>query len=202
MQKEDNFKGLESRHEEDQKRYEELVASRRELRDNLRKEFESDITKYFTPDEIEALEVAEAKDVVKIVLDKANEFITEKVDEHDAEIKKFKEVLDENNRNLESMSARERFMAKHPEVDMDAFEDFGAYDVQPRKMNELQDLPIDERLEELLNLFNAQNGTKDDEKKELPDDVDDVAGATGDIDKGEANSRVDDNFAENYGQNR
>jgi len=52
-----------------------------------------------------------------------------------------------------------------------------------------------------LKLFNAEEGSEEGEN-ELPDDVDGVAGATGDVDNGEANSKTDDNFAENYGQNR
>ena len=194
---------MQKRHDEDSKRLEELMTQRRELRERLRQEFMNDITKHFTPEEIEALEIADAKDVVKIVLDKANEFITTKVDEHDSEIKSFREVLDENNRNLESMNARERFIEKHPDVDMDALEDFASYDIMPRQMNELLELPIDERLEEILKIFEAENGTdEDEENNELPDDVDNVAGATGDIDNGESASTNDDNFAENYGQNR
>lgn len=192
---------MQERHGEDTKRLEELIASRRELRANKADEFMNDITKHFNPDEIEALEVAEAKDVVPMVWNKMNAFITEKVDEHDAEIAEFKKVLDENNRSLEAMNAREKFMVKHPDVDMDALEDFASYDILPRQMNALLELPIDERLEEFLKLFNAQNGEKE-EGAELPEDVDGVAGATGDIDKGEANSKLDDNFAENYGQNR
>ena len=68
-------------------------------------------------------------------------------------------------------------------------------------MNELLELPIDERLEEILKLFNAQNNIEED-PAELPADVDGVAGATGNIDQGEANNKNDDNFAENFGQNR
>ena len=201
MEENIDFAKMKERHEADTKRLEELIASRRELRDELKSEFESDITKHFTSEEIEALEVAEAKDVVKIVLDKAFSFITEKVDEHDAEIKTFRDSLDENNKNLESMDARNRFMAKHPDVDIDALEDFGSYDILPRQMNQLLELPIDERLEEILKLFNTQNGRRE-ESAELPDDVDSVAGATGNIDQGEANNKNDDNFAENFGQNR
>jgi len=197
---ENKFSELQERHAEDEKRLEKLIEERRELRAKKRQEFMDDITKHFTPDEIEALEVAEAKDVVKLVLDKASEFVDEAVDKHDAEIKEFKALLDENNKNLEAMGARERFMVKHPDVDIDALEDFASYDIQPRKMNELIELPIDERLEEILKLFNAQNGKKD-KADELPDDVDNLAGATGDIDKGD-NIKKDDNFAENYGQNR
>ena len=197
----DGLKKLKERHNEDSKRLEELMASRRELREVKRQEFIADITKHFSAEEIEAIEVAQAPEVVKLVLDKANEFITAKVDEHDAEIKSFKEVLDENNKNLESMNARERFMVKHPDVDIDALEDFASYDILPRQMNEFLELPIDEKLEEILKLFNAQKGGED-KNPELPDDMEGVAGATGDIDQGEAGSTNDDNFAENYGQNR
>ena len=195
------FEELKETHENDQKRYEELLTQRKELREKKRLEFIANVATMFTPEEIEAIEVAQAPEVVKLVLDKANEFITEAVDKHDAEIKEFKAVLDENNKNLESMNAREQFMVKHPDVDMDAFEEYISFDVQPRKMNELLELPIEERLEELLKLFNAEDGAEEGEN-ELPDDVDDVAGATGDVDRGEANSKNDDNFAENYGQNR
>ena len=192
---------LKERQASDTKRLEELMASRRELREVLRKEFMDDYKKHFSKEEIEELEVAEPKEVIKIVLDKANAFIVERVDEHDAEIKSFKEMLDENNKSLEAMDARERFMLKYPEVDMDALEDYASYDVLPRKMTELMELSIDERLEEILKLYNAQNG-KEKKDHQLPDDIDGVAGATGDIDQGEADSTNDDNFAENYGQNR
>ena len=200
MQKMD-IEAIKKRHDEDSKRLEELIASRRELREKLANEFKSNITKHFTPDEIEALEVAEAKDVVPMVLDKAFAYIQEEVDKHDAEIAEFKKVLDENNRNLESLNARERFMANHPDVDIDDFEEFCSYDILPRKMNELIELPIDKRLEAMLKLYNDAKGKKE-EGAELPDDVDYVAGATGNIDRGEADSDNDDNFAENYGQNR
>ena len=126
---ENDLKNLKERHDKDSKRLEELIESRRELREVLRQEFMADITKHFSAEEIEAIEVAQASDVVRLVLDRANEFITTKVDEYDAEIKSFKEVLDENNKNLESMNARDRFIVKHPDVDMDALEDFGSYDI-------------------------------------------------------------------------
>ena len=68
-------------------------------------------------------------------------------------------------------------------------------------MNELLELPIDERLEEILKLFNAQKGGED-KNPTLPDDMEGVAAATGNIDQGEADSTNDDNFAENFGQDR
>lgn len=192
---------LKERQSSDVKRLEELITARRELREVLRQEFMRDYEKHFSKDELEAIEVAEPEEVIKIVLDKAHTFIQESVDEYDAEIKEFKSMLEGNNKSLEAMDARERFMTKHPEVDMDAVEDYAAYDILPRKMTELMELPLDERLEEVLKLYNAEKG-KDGKTDKFPDDVDGVAGATGNIDQGEADSTNDDNFAENYGQNR
>jgi len=172
------------------------------MRDVALSTFKQDKSKYFSAEELEALEAAPADDVIGMVLDKFEPYVAELTDAKAAEIAEFKKELDSNHSNLEKMSEITAFFADNPDLDEEAFDDFLMNQLPNGTLREIQSLSVREGFDKALELFNEANGVKKNDKQELPADLDDVPGATADLENNEDGIEQDDSIANLYGQNK
>jgi hypothetical protein len=164
--------------------------------------FKQDKSKYFSAEELEALEAAPADDVIGMVLDKFEPYYAEVTDAKDAEIAEFEKELDSNHSNLEKMSEITAFFADNPDLDEEAFDDFLMNQLPNGTLREIQSLSVREGFDKAKALFDEANGATKDDKQELPADLDDVPGATADLENNEDGIEQDDSIANLYGQNK
>jgi hypothetical protein len=162
---------------------EEYNSMADKIHDEFETQLEKNPTSLFSDEELEIL--ASDSNIAaknKMLRDRFEKYRDEKLETKKQEIGKFEDQLKGRRGEFEILTESNKFSKENPDVDMEAFAEFIQEDLSPRKKKEFRDAAKTKY--EFLKLAHEEykrlNPEENDDDDNLPPDLSNVNGATGD----------------------
>jgi len=173
------------------------------LEEKLEGEFRAGLDASLNDEEREVMELdGDVGAQYDLIMSKRQSFISDKLADEQAELEAFEEALEKKELQLEDLRAESAFREGHPDLDKEGFVAFLKGKITPDEREELIKSSEGDRAKFLglvAEKFLESMGAVKEEDPDLPTDISDIAGATGDLDGGDELADEDDSFAADSG---
>lgn len=161
---------------------------------DLEENFKKDLDSLLSDEEREImLDVDNVAGQYELMMQKRKAYVTDKMDEEKAVLEAFESDIEQKQAQIQTLKAEESFRQNHPDSDFEKMQEFFDEDLTTREKKELLGKAEGDP-EALMKLVHdayvEKSGTPNEEDVELPTDLSDIAGETGDLDNGDGD--VDD----------
>ncbi len=160
------------------------------LEAKLEEDFLKELPNLLSEEERDILELdGNVVDQYKILLGKHNAFVEDKLEEEKLALDAFATEIEKKTETLQSLEAEDAFMEKYPDVDFEAMshffqEEMSRSQVEAAKKAAVEGDGDDHELfmEQIMNAHKGSTVKIEDEETDLPADLSEIPGETGDID--------------------
>jgi len=160
------------------------------LEAKLEEDFKKELPNLLNEEERDALELD--GDVAKqydILFGKRKAFIDDKLEEEKLALDAFATELEEKAEALQALKAEDRFREKYPDADFEAMSAFFQNEMSPAQIAAVKKASIEGEgddhelfMEQIMNAYKASMVKPEEEEADLPADLSEIPGETGDID--------------------
>ena len=179
------------------------------MEEKLEAEFKANLDSLLSDEEREILELdGDPGKQYDLLMSKRRAFVDDKIADEKAELEAFEEALEKKETVLEDLRAEAAFREENPDLDADGFAEYlnpETGKLSPYERAELIKASEGDRVKFLglaaEKFLKATGAKKEGEEADLPTDMGDIAGETGDVDSGDGGVETDD-LADVMGMNR
>jgi len=157
------------------------------LRDKLEEEFKANLNSLLSDEERDILDLED--DPVKkyeVLEQKRKEFIDDKLEAAKKELEAMEKLIDENEDKYRALEIEQKFRQEHPDIDADGFAVWLKDEISPRLKREMLEEAGGDQLKFLglaAQKFLELNSKEEAQEAQLPQDLHDIAGESGNVDK-------------------